>query len=77
MALLVAELGVAALSTVGKDWFKGKGPKKPGSLPKPTTAETKAFGQQVNSWGVSNNQLYADPGRGFYGEKVKLSGYSS
>lgn len=28
MALLVAELGVAALSTVGKDWFKGKGPKK-------------------------------------------------
>ena len=29
MALLVAELGVAALSTVGKDWFKGKGPKKP------------------------------------------------
>jgi len=28
MALLVAELGVAALDTIGKDWFKGKGPKK-------------------------------------------------
>jgi len=79
LGVLAAELGLAAMSTIGKDWFKGTdfdmlGEKIQVSsgLKAPTIEETKAFGLKVNKYGVSNNRFYSNPGRGFYGEQVKF-----
>ena len=75
MALLVAELGVAALSTVGKDWFKGKGPKTPIKADSAVPSVTSSI-QTVNDQALNiNGRLLAPQGVNYdiFGQTINIT----
>ena len=75
MALLVAELGVAALSTVGKDWFKGKGPKTPIKADSAVPSVTSSI-QTVNDQALNiNGRLLAPQGVNYdiFGQTINFT----